>query len=272
MRPDLFVTQNTSPSGSFVVNGGTYENWRSWELSDRTTLNGVTYIGLTRMLQKGSTISACIFIDPFIITHIDQTWPLQNTDLTALVESDDPEKISNSVFNFLADASNEGHAILITVPGTYEFVGNTFPGAWGADDSDTAMILNDSGGLVTLNISGGGDTPTVKNAPNSPENTTVINNNVNVTITNLQVNTEVRVYLAEDFNSPIDTNQIAGIEDVASPTEFSFSTAAGTIVDIVIHNINYVLPPNNRIKNFTVPTTDTSFPVTQLLDVNFNNP
>lgn len=262
-RPDLRVVSGVSPAGSFLIDGGTYENWRWWILTAETTVSGASVIGISFIQQNSAVFDGAIFIDPVII-------PLEENK--AMMDCDDPSKLSNSIFNYLSDSSNIGHALRITVPGTYTFAGNTFPGAWGADDSDNAMILNDSGGLVTLNITGGGDTPTVKNAANSPENVTVINNNVNVTITNLQVNTEVRVYPAEDFNSPIITTQIAGIEDVGSPTEFSFSSAAGTIVDIVIHNVNYVLPPNNRIKNFTVPTTDTSFPVTQLLDVNFRNP
>jgi hypothetical protein len=125
-------------------------------------------------------------------------------------------------------------------------------------------------GAITLNIIGGGQTPTFldKQSPG-----TTLNNNVAVTLTNLQPGTEVRVFLAEDFTSPIDTNEVfPGVEDSGSPSEFTFTAAAGTVVDIIVLNVDYVLPPNNRIKNFTVPTSDTEFPISQVFDRNFNNP
>jgi hypothetical protein len=43
-------------------------------------------------------------------------------------------------------------------------------------------------------------------------------------------------------------------------------------VDIVVLNQDYVLPPANRIRDFVVPTTDTSFPVSQIIDRNYRNP
>jgi hypothetical protein len=121
-------------------------------------------------------------------------------------------------------------------------------------------------GAITLNIIGGGQTPTFldKQSPG-----TTLNNNIAVTLTNLQPGTEVRVFLAEDFTSPIDTTEVfPGVEDSGSPSEYTFTAPAGSVVDIVVHNVNYVLPPSNRIKNFTVPTTDTSFPVSQIPDRN----
>ena len=120
---------------------------------------------------------------------------------------------------------------------------------------------------VTLNISDA-ETPTKHDIGGE----IIINNNVNVTITNIQPGTEIRVYPSQDFNSPVDLTEIAGIEDTASPSEFTFSAAAGQIVDIVILNTDYVLPPANRIRNFTVPATSTSFPISQIIDRNFSNP
>jgi hypothetical protein len=172
--------------------------------------------------------------------------------------------------SFLYDAAIGGHALKLTTLGQYNFVGNKFTGKWldgtSPDGNGTpdAAFYNEIGPVI-LDITGGGDTPTFldKQSPG-----TTINNNVSVTITNLQPLTEVRVYLAEDFTSPIDIAQLGGVEDTGSPSEFTFTAAAGTIVDIVIHNVDYVLPPSNRIKNFTVPTTDTSFPVSQIPDRN----
>jgi len=171
------------------------------------------------------------------------------------------DNYSGLIFN----SDGAGHAVYITAPGTYELVGWQFNGYGGSPEANAA-IYNNSGGLVTLNISGAGDTPTIRNGAGA---STVINNNVQVTITNIQPGTEVRVYTVE---SPINTTAIAGVESTGSPSEFTFSAAAGQIVDIVVFNIDYVLPPDNRIRNFQVPTADTSFPISQIVDRNYFNP
>lgn len=91
---------------------------------------------------------------------------------------------------------------------------------------------------------------------------------VNVTITNIQPGTEIRVY---PIGSPWPTTQIAGIESTGSPSTFTFSAEAGLAVRIVVHNVQYVLPPANEF-DFIVPSSDTSFPVSQIFDRNYNNP
>lgn len=182
----------------------------------------------------------------------------------------DPDKIIDSTFNW----DDGDHAMRIDATGPFTFSGNDFTLGWEAGGSpDTqqtldAAILAMQGGLI-LNIAGGGTTPTVFDV-GSPE--TEINNNVSVTITNIQPGSEVRVYPSQNFNSPVDLTEIAGTENTGSPSEFTFSAPAGTIVDIVVFNIDYVLPPANRIRDFVIPTTDTSFPITQIIDRNFSNP
>jgi hypothetical protein len=182
-----------------------------------------------------------------------------------------PAKLVDNLFLF--SEAGKGHAINLISEGEFNVVGNQFDQQWldgtspdGNGTSDSALY--NAVGQVILNvIDGVRPTYMDKQSPG-----TTINLNVAVTLTGLQENTEVRVYLAEDFTSPIDTNELAGIEDTGSPSEFTFNAEAGTIVDIVIFNVDYLLPPNNRIKNFTVPTTSTSFPISQILDRNFENP
>lgn len=258
-RPYLYVISTASPAGSFLIDGGTYENWRLWTLAPEATVQDASIIGISGVIQNGALIDGNTFTAPLIIEDGGQ-----------IIDADDLDRISNNSFAFPVN-SNDGYAIRITVPGTYSFVGNTFGPGWGANGSTTAMVLNDSGGLVTINVTDG-DTVTYTNAPNSPENTTVVNNNVNVTLTDIIPGTEVRVYPALDSNSPQDLTEIAGIESTGSPTEFSFSGAAGLKVDIVVFNVDYVLPPDNRIRNFTIPTTSTEFPISQIIDRNFSNP
>jgi hypothetical protein len=185
-----------------------------------------------------------------------------------------PAKLKNNAFLYSIN-----HAIEMIEAGTFPFDGNTFTELWNTTPSSPdgnqtteAALLNEVG-PVTLNITDG-DTPTVYDGGNivSPEAQTTLNNNISVTLTNLRPGTEVRVYPSQDFNSPNDLTELAGIESTASPSEFTFSAPAGTIVDIVVFNRDYVLPPANRIRNFIVPTTTTSFPVSQIIDRNYSNP
>lgn len=179
----------------------------------------------------------------------------------------DPDRIIDCTWNFFT-----GHAIKLLDVGTFQFIGNVFNVEWAevpsspdANQTLDAGILNDVGDL-TLQISGGGNSPTVFDAQ-SPG--TEIQNNISVTITDIQPGTEVRVYPVE---SPINTTEIGGIEATGSPSEFTFSGAAGLVVDIVVLHIDYVLPPDNRIRNYSIPDSDTSFPISQIIDRNYLNP
>ena len=186
------------------------------------------------------------------------------------MQTADPDKIIDCTFNY-----SEGHAIYIlgfqAGAGNLGFAGNTFTGPWAEGNSpDGAQTLEaglmvQEGGLV-MDLSGGGNTPTVFDF-GSP--VAVLNNNISVTITSIEPGTEMRVYAVE---SPLNVTEIAGIESTGSPSEFTFSGAAGLLVDIVVFNIDYVLPPDNRIRNFEIPSADTSFPISQILDRNYFNP
>jgi len=173
--------------------------------------------------------------------------------------------VTPSIFQSCAftGSASTGHAMRITAAGTYSFIGNTFSG-FGAGDTTSAAIYNDSGGLVTLNISGGGSTPTIRNGAAA---STVVNNNVNVTFTGLRDSTEVRVYTTST------TTELAGIEDATDGTAdartFTFALAAGVIVDVRIHNKTYEAL---SLLAFTIPASDSSIPISQRFDRNFSNP
>jgi len=194
----------------------------------------------------------------------------------AAMSVDNPSTITYC--NFISGGI--GHAIEATsatvsgspLTGTYNWVGNTDTGYTGTrgtnlvpnSGSTDAMFYNNSNGLITLNVSGGGQAPSVRNGTGA---TTVINNNVNVTFTGMQENTEVRIYKTSDGTV------VAGIEDViaGSPLarSFTWSAAAALSVYYVIHNNDY---ETIRVEGFIVPATDTSIPIQQRIDRNYDNP
>jgi len=122
--------------------------------------------------------------------------------------------------DFVGSSSN-GHAIRITTPGTYTFVGNAFTG-FGANGTTSAAIYNDSGGLVTLNISDGGSTPTYRNGSGA---TTVINNSVSVKITVKDAVTKTVIQGARVFlkTTPGEVTVFNSLTDVNGKVETTYN-------------------------------------------------
>lgn len=344
-------------AGSGTIDACIFQNFGKFTFTSAVAITSSTFVDCARMDLGGATLDGC-------------TITRQNTpEGTALVTANDLSDISNCDFDntpqeFLYTPTStfypfpwqgRGHAIQITVPGTYTFTGNTFTGygpahksfntaadvsaspseititAHGFSDYDpvyynkeggsdaigltdgnlywvqvvdantiklfvneghvnpnatnkapatltpvtaspgethtlysaNAAIYNSSGGLVTINVTDG-DAPSIRNAHGSPLSTTVVNNNVLVTLTGLEENTEVRV-----FTQDVPPVEIDGIEDVISPTEFSFAAEAGVVVDIRIFHVEFEVAD---IEDFTIPATATTIPIQQRFDRNYRNP
>lgn len=237
-RPDYTVS-GTSGSHTF---SGVLQNFRNIVLTSVVDVDGAD-IQADDITQSSAEIQNSV---------------IRTTGATAGVACiDDPTFGSSDLHDDEFIAEGSGHAIEITSPGNYSLIGLTFTG-YGADDSNSAAIYNNSGGSVTLNVSGGGSTPTVRNGTSAD---TTVNNNVSVTFSGLQSGSEVRVY---DASSGAELD---GVE--SSGTSFTASISASTVVDYVIHSIAY---ETIRVEDFTWPTSTTTIPIQQRLDRNYSNP
>jgi hypothetical protein len=246
-------------TGGFTDDFGVYSGSDEITLNANATLTGTTLIDGTHLTQNGATLDGIAVI------------AANTADGVEYLLADDPGLITDSDFTF-----SDGHAVRCDTIGTYNWIGNSDSGYTGvrgtnstpASGSTDAMFYNNSGGLITLNVSGGGQAPSVRNGAGA---TTTVNNNVSVTLTGMRDNTEVRVY--DQSNPPVE---LAGIENATVGTadnrSYTFSLSGGTLVDIVVFTVDWILPPNNRIEDFTVPGTDTSLPISQVFDRNFKNP
>jgi hypothetical protein len=89
-----------------------------------------------------------------------------------------------------------------------------------------------------------------------------------VTFTNIKDDTEVRVYATGT------TTEIAGTENATtgSPDDrsFAWSADAGTVVDYVL--INVAGWQIIRVEGYTVPSSNTSLPIQQVIERNYSNP
>jgi hypothetical protein len=223
-------------------------------------LTGNSYVFATANLDSDASYDRQLFVGGAGVTHnsaeIRNSTFIINDQLGAasgMIDWDSSTDIEASTFE-LSSGTTTGHAIKFATAGTYTFTGLNF-NAFGADGTDTAAILNDSGGAVVVNVFGG-NAPTVKNGTGS---STTVNVLTTLTLTGLQANSEIRVYDAGT------TTELAGVEN--SGTTFTANIAANS-VDIVIHSLGYIY---QKISGADT-TANLTLPIQQQVDRNYRNP
>lgn len=242
----------------------------------RTTLSG--YVSDADTFLTDCVFNACDRIDPgdFLFSRN----AINNAEIGAdegamLIDASFTSTVAARQTNNIFTRGTAGHALELAsgTPANITLTGYTYSGYNATTGSNLtpnsgpadAAIYNNSGGAITITIAGGGDVPSVRNGPGA---TTTINAATQVTLTGLKDNTEVRVLdnVTAEFLDGIE-NATAGSPNDRS---FSFSLSSGTVVDIAVFNIDWVLPPNNRIEDFTIPTSDASIPISQVRDRNYD--
>jgi hypothetical protein len=143
-------------------------------------------------------------------------------------------------------------AIQINTTGTKDFVGITFNG-------NTTDINNTSGSAVTVNVSGGGTATGVT----STGSAVTLQSAATLTLTGIIDGSEVRIYATGT------TTELFGIENKLTGIDPAYSYTTAQAVDIVVHNVDYNY---FRINNFTLPSADSSLPISQVFDRVYSNP
>lgn len=181
----------------------------------------------------------------------------------------DASSVEENQDNLTFVSDGTGHAIEISLNTasltTYNIDGYSVSGYEAADDTGTGntvfLVDNALDGDVTINVSNGTGTFSYERAAGYT-GTVTVDAAVTVTLTGLVNDTEVTVY-DSGTGALIDE-----VEDVIG-NEFAFSDAASNVVDIFIHKEDYY---RADILGFTIPGTNTSIPVSQLFDPNYQNP
>ena len=130
-----------------------------------------------------------------------------------------------------------------------------------------AIFVNIATGSMTITISGGSGVSQDYHVRTAGAAVSV-NADTTVTFTGLKDNSEVRVYLTSDGSV------VAGIEDATDGTTddrtFAWAAPASTDVYYVIHNFQDGVPMYQtiRVAGYTVPASDTSIGINQLIDRN----
>lgn len=151
------------------------------------------------------------------------------------------------------DFSDNLRAIEIDTTGTKDFVGIGFSG-------NTHDINNTSGSAVTVNVSGGGTASGVTFTGSS----VTVQSAATMTLTGIADHSEVRIYAAGT------QTELYGIEDKLEGVDPAYSYTTAQAVDIVVHNVaGYQYW---RLANYTLPSTDSTLPVSQIPERVYRNP
>lgn len=243
-RPVLEVSGTL---GAFDANSCTFTSFADFTLTSAATFLNSIFNQCVAMTLSTATLDSCTINGHDTATGI------------AFITTATLNNISDCTFD---NTGGTGHAIELTTAGTYTFAGNTFTG-YGADGTNDAAIYNNSGGAVTINITGGGETPTVRNGAGA---STTINNSRTLTLTGILENSEVTIVRDSD------SVELFHIENVSitGQVQYTYDAAsAGTATTVLVFHISDAEPINFSL---SLPSGDSSIPISQSDDRIFNNP
>jgi len=140
---------------------------------------------------------------------------------------------------------------------------NTDSGYTASSSGNETILVNytDTGSPLTINVAAGYSTPSVYNTGGGTVN--VVSGQVTLTLTGLKTNSEVRFYSAGT------QTELDGVENSGTTFGYTYTYAANTYVDIVIHNVSYQYL---RLSNVLLGSADASLPVQQVYDRWYSNP
>lgn len=214
---------------------------------DIIDLEGCTWIDFGTIICPGSDVDKNA--DAQVFNNCDQLSPngMNMSDLQFNGANNangamllDTSGDSNNIVGaeFISDGT--GHAIEISVAGTYDFDNFTFSG-YGADGTTDAAVYISVNAAVTINVQNGGDIPTVRNSGTAP----TINANVTVAINGVAEGTATKV-IANETAGTVTSGDTLGQGLADSTGEFSFQlnyeSAFGAGLDALIEARNQGLP------------------------------
>jgi hypothetical protein len=236
VKGDFIVTGS---SGTLYCDSLTLSSLRTIQLSSSTTLNSCAINACNTGIQNSANIDLSSFSSTLMI-------------------SNRPDLITNTTFT--STGAGGGHGIEITNTGSFNLDNIQFFN-YGLSGTTDAMIYNNSNGQVTLNIVGGGTNPTYRNGTSAI--TIVVNAPKVLTLTNIVSGSEVRIYEAGT------TGEVYGIETTDGIINPEYTYTVTGLVDIVVHNVEYQY---YRLNNYLLGDSDTSLPISQIFDRNYDNP
>ena len=253
-RGQAYTNADTRPvldlagtAGAFDANSCTFTSFADFTLTSAATFLNSIFNQCVAMTLSTAALDTCT-----INAHDTATG-------VAFITTATLNNISDCTFD---NTGGTGHAIELTATGTYTFDGNIFTG-YGADGTNNAAIYNNSGGAVTINITGGGDTPTIRNGAGA---STTVNNSRTLTLTGILENSEVTIVRDSDSTELFHVENVS----VTGQVQYTYDAAdASTATTVLIFHVSDAEPINFSL---SLPSSDTSIPISQSDDRIFENP
>lgn len=252
----------TAPTGV----GGEWDSATDTDVTD-VFVYGSTFTGFTNGVKfrspqewAGNTFSGCGTIEPngayMVNCAISGSTATRALLWNAAVDTD--TRLDGT--SFVSAGTGHGIELGANTPSEITLRGISFSG-YGAADTTDAALYNNSGKAITVYVADG-TSPTVRNGTGA--STTLVANPATLTLTNVKDDSEVRIYAHGT------QTELYGVETKQAGVDPAYSYTGTQAVDIVVHNVaGYQYW---RLENYTLPTSNSSLPVSQIPDRNYRNP
>jgi hypothetical protein len=249
--------------GDFVVvddatvslDGCTFTDMGTFAFLPNTSVTGCTFRRCKAVTLGGATIEDSLITNPEVATN------------SAAVITAELDLLSGCSF---VQAATGGHAVELTSVGDGSMIWDCVTtgydtGATGSpvtptNTGDEDIYVSATTGTVTINVASGATTPSVRSAGATVN---VVAGQTTLTLTGLVSGSEVRIYSAGT------QTELAGVESSGTSFAYTYTYAASTQVDIVVHHVDYIYA---RIPSYTLGSADSSLPISQVFDRNYKNP
>lgn len=240
-----YWTLNVNNDSTFKAYGSSFWEAKEVNLSNKSELSYCLFDRCGAVHANDATIEYTRF------SNVAEQSPVDGTAALIIDSTSELSKITTCSF------INNKYALKITTPGIYTCNDNYFAG----NDYD---IQNSSGGDVTINAINDSNPSTYINTSGG---TTTIKHMHTLTLEDIETDSTgalIAIY-AHDT-----TTELAVAFDVTTGTySYTYDYAANTYVDIVVISLGYII---ERIDGFLLPNADTSIPIEQVLDRQYENP
>lgn len=163
-------------------------------------------------------------------------------------------------------SAGTGHAIELgtSCPSTITLVNITAEGYASSNGSTgNEVIYNNSGKAITINLTGGGSGVSVMTYRNGTGASTTVQASFTLTLTGVPSNVQVTI-----VNSSTRTELQ---NSTSTGADITYTHGGGETVDILFMGLDY--DPNvSDIFSLTLPSSDSSIPISMIDDLNYENP
>jgi hypothetical protein len=248
---DFAVVDNATVN----LDGCTFTDMGTFSFLSNTSVTGCTFRRCKAITVGGASLDECLITNPEVSTS------------SAAAITAELDLLTGCSF---VQAATGGHAVELTSVGDGSMVWDCLTTGYDAgvtgspvtptNTGDEDIYVSATTGTVTVNVASGATTPSIRSAGAIVN---VVAGQTTLTLTGIVAGSEVRFYTAGT------QTELAGTESSGTSFAYTYTYAANSYVDIVVHHVDYNY---YRVNNYLLGSGDSSLPVSQIFDRNYLNP